>query len=46
MPNPVREHVLVAAPRMSPDGAVPVPTAPGLGVEVDVDVLRESAAEA
>jgi D-galactarolactone cycloisomerase len=43
MPNPMRERVLIGAPTIGPDGALPVPTAPGLGVDVDLDVLREYA---
>jgi D-galactarolactone cycloisomerase len=43
MPNPMRDRVLIGAPRLSPDGTIPVPTASGLGVDVDLDVLREYA---
>lgn len=41
MPNPMRDRVLTGAPRIEPDGTFPVPTAPGLGVDVDLDVLKE-----
>lgn len=40
--NPLRDELTV--PRFAvTDGAVAVPTAPGLGVDVDADVLREMA---
>lgn len=41
MPNPMRDRVLIGAPRIQPDGRFPVPTAPGLGADVDLDVLKE-----
>jgi L-alanine-DL-glutamate epimerase-like enolase superfamily enzyme len=46
MPSPMRDRVLIGAPRVRPDGTFAVPTAPGLGVEVDTDVLAEFALDA
>jgi D-galactarolactone cycloisomerase len=46
MPHPMRERVLVGAPQVEADGAIPVPTTPGLGVDVDLDVLKEFAFDA
>ena len=43
MPSPMRDRLLIGAPRVEADGALAVPTAPGLGVEVDLDVLAEFA---
>jgi len=43
MPSPMRDVLLVGAPRIGPDGTMPVPTGPGLGVEVALDALREYA---
>src|SRR5581483_5959078 len=43
MPSPMRERLLIGAPQVGADGAVPVPDAPGLGVEVDEAVLTEFA---
>ena len=43
MPNPMRDRVLIGAPTVQPDGAFAVATAPGLGVDVDLEVLREFA---
>jgi len=43
MPNPMREAVLIGAPTIEEDGCLPVPTGPGLGVEVNLDVLRQYA---
>jgi D-galactarolactone cycloisomerase len=46
MPNPARERMVVGAPQVQPDGTIPLPTGPGLGVDVDLDVLREHATAA
>lgn len=43
MPNPMREAVLIGAPTIEADGCLPVPTGPGLGVDVNLDVLRQYA---
>lgn len=40
MPNPMRQALLPNAPRIAADGTFSVPSAPGLGVEVDPDALR------
>lgn len=45
MPNPMRERVLTRAPRIQADGTFPVPSEPGLGIDVDLDVLKEFAFE-
>ncbi len=42
--HPVRS-VLLAEPIAPVDGYVTVPTAPGLGIEIDRDVLRRFAAD-
>ncbi|MBV9174121.1 MAG: mandelate racemase/muconate lactonizing enzyme family protein [Chloroflexi bacterium] len=41
MPNPMREALVPDAPRIQSDGLVEVPAAPGLGVSVDMDAVRE-----
>jgi D-galactarolactone cycloisomerase len=46
MPSPMRERVLIGAPRVGADGAFPLPSGPGLGVEVDLEVLKEFALDA
>jgi D-galactarolactone cycloisomerase len=46
MPHPMRERVLIGAPGVDADGMVPIPTAPGLGVDVDLGVLKEFAFDA
>ena len=46
MPSPMRDRLLIGAPSVQPDGTFEVPTAPGLGVEVDTEVLREFALDA
>jgi L-alanine-DL-glutamate epimerase-like enolase superfamily enzyme len=46
MPHPMRERVLIGAPGIDADGMVPIPTAPGLGVDVDLGVLKEFAFDA
>jgi D-galactarolactone cycloisomerase len=43
MPNPLRDRVLIGAPRIQPDGTIPLPSGPGLGVDVDVAALEEFA---
>lgn len=46
MPHPMRDHDLVGAPTIDADGSVPIPTAPGLGIDVDMAVAREFAFDA
>jgi D-galactarolactone cycloisomerase len=41
MPNPMRDALVPDAPRIQADGALEVPTRPGLGVDVDMDAVRE-----
>ena len=43
MPSPMRERLLIGAPTIEPDGTMRVPTSPGLGVDVDMAVLKEFA---
>ncbi|QKW10295.1 mandelate racemase/muconate lactonizing enzyme family protein [Streptomyces sp. NA04227] len=38
LPNPIREHILVRPPEFR-DGALTVPTGPGLGIEIDEAVV-------
>ena len=45
MPNPMRQALVPDAPRIEPDGAMRVPTGPGLGVQVDLEALRAFALE-
>jgi L-alanine-DL-glutamate epimerase-like enolase superfamily enzyme len=45
MPNPARDRLLTGAPRIQPDGTFPVPTTPGLGIDVDPNVLEEFASK-
>jgi D-galactarolactone cycloisomerase len=46
MPNPLRDRALIGAPRIQPDGTIPLPAGPGLGVDVDLAALREFAFDA
>lgn len=41
--NPLRDELLVTKLRIGTDGRVPVPQGPGLGIEVDEDVLKRYA---
>jgi len=43
MPNPLRDRVLIGAPQIQPDGTIPLPSGPGLGVDVDLSALQEFA---
>ncbi len=45
MPSPMREHLLIGAPTIDADGTMKVPTSPGLGVDVDLAVLKAFALE-
>jgi L-alanine-DL-glutamate epimerase-like enolase superfamily enzyme len=45
MPNPMRQALVPDAPGIEPDGAMRVPTGPGLGVQVDLQALRAFALE-
>jgi D-galactarolactone cycloisomerase len=45
MPNPMREALLVGAPTVGRDGALPLPDGPGLGGDVALDALRAYALE-
>ena len=41
--NPLRDELLATPLRIGPDGRVPVPQGPGLGIEVDEEQLRRYA---
>ena len=39
-PNPLRDELTIGVPALV-DGFVPIPTAPGLGIEIDPEVLEK-----
>ena len=44
-PTPYIDEVLVTPFKMDDDGMLPIPDAPGLGIEVDLEAVRKFAAE-